>query len=419
MNIFTYLFLVALIGSYAVQFWLIRRQDRHVLKHRDQVPDAFKESIALNIHQKAADYTLAKNRLSKFSGSLDAILLLFFTLGGGISLIAHTWSTVEISPIIGGAGLILSILLIFQLVELPLAIYHTFGVEEKFGFNRSTPRQFMVDQVLHLVLTLALGGPLVIVVLWVMRDVGALWWLLAWLILITFYVFLTWAYPTLIAPLFNRFTVLDNEELKARIEALLERCGFSSKGIFVMDGSRRSGHGNAYFTGFGSHKRIVFFDTLINTLNLDEVEAVLAHELGHFKRRHVIKMLTAGTALSLIGLAILGWISRQDWFYTGLGVDMPSNAAALVLFVLVSPVFTIFLRPVFAYVQRRHEFEADDFASMFAQPASLISALIKLYRDNATTLTPDPLYMAFHYSHPPAAIRIANLAEKGIAPESA
>jgi STE24 endopeptidase len=416
MNSFTYLFLVALILSYTVQFWLTRRQNLHVVKHRDAVPEAFRESIPLEIHRKAADYTLEKNRLSKLSGGLDIILLLFFTLGGGISLIAQFWSTLDVSGIVAGAGLILTIFLISHIVELPLAIYHTFGVEQKFGFNRSTPKQFMIDQVLQFALTLILGGPLVLLILWVMQDVGTFWWLLAWLILLGFSLWLSWAYPTFIAPLFNRFTLLDNEDLKTRIEGLLERCGFSSKGIFVMDGSRRSGHGNAYFTGFGNNKRIVFFDTLINTLTPDEVEAVLAHELGHFKRRHVIKMLIVSAVMSLIGLAILGWVSRQAWFYSGLGVDLPSNAAALVLFVLVSPVFTVFLRPLMAYVQRRHEFEADDFASMFAQPTALISALIKLYRDNATTLTPDPLYTAFHYSHPPAAIRIANLAAKDIHP---
>ena len=418
MNIFSYLFLFALIVSHAIQFWLTRRQDLHVLKHRVSVPEAFKESITLDVHQKAADYTLEKNRLNKFSNSLDVILLLLFTLGGGISLIAGFWSKLEVSQIVAGAGLILSIYLISHLIELPLAIYHTFGVETKFGFNRSTPKQFVVDQALQLVLTLALGAPLVLLILWVMQNVGNLWWLLAWLIVMAFSLCLTWAYPTFIAPLFNKFTLLDNEELKTRIESLLERCGFSSKGIFVMDGSRRSGHGNAYFTGFGSNKRIVFFDTLINTLNFDEVEAVLAHELGHFKRKHVIKMLVASAAMSFIGLAILGWLSGQDWFYHGLGVDVPSNAAALILFVLVSPVFTLFLQPVFAYFQRRHEFEADDFASMFSKPTALISALIKLYRDNATTLTPDPLYMAFHYSHPPAAIRIANLAEKSATPSA-
>ncbi|MCI0654083.1 MAG: M48 family metallopeptidase [Methylococcaceae bacterium] len=419
MNSFTYLFLVALILSHAVQFWLIRRQDLHVRAHRDAVPDAFKESIALDVHRKAADYTLEKNRLGKIGGSLDIVLLLFFTLGGGISLIARTWSLMDISPMIAGVGLILSIFLISHLVELPLAIYHTFGVEEKFGFNRSTTKQFVVDQLLQLTLMLALGGPLVIVILWVMKDIGSLWWFVAWLIIMAYSFFLTWAYPTVIAPLFNKFTLLDNAELTTRIEALLERCGFSSKGIFVMDGSRRTGHGNAYFTGFGNNKRIVFFDTLINTLNLDEVEAVLAHELGHFKRRHVIKMMIANATMSLIGLAILGWVSRQGWFYSGLGVDVQSDAAALILFVLVSPVFTVFLRPVFAHFQRKHEFEADDFASMFAQPAALISALIKLYRDNATTLTPDPLYTAFHYSHPPAAVRIDNLARKSIKPASA
>ncbi|MGH8499950.1 MAG: M48 family metallopeptidase, partial [Methylococcales bacterium] len=395
MNSFTYLFLVALIVSHAVQFWLIRRQDLHVRAYRDAVPDAFKDSIALDVHQKAADYTLEKNRLSKLGASLDIILLLFFTLGGGIRLITRTWSSMDISPMIVGAGLILSVFLISHLVELPLAIYHTFGVEEKFGFNRSTPKRFAVDQLLQLTLMLTLGGPLVIVILWVMKDIGSLWWFVAWLIIMAYSFFLTWAYPTVIAPLFNKFTLLENTELTTRIETLLERCGFSSKGIFVMDGSRRTGHGNAYFTGFGSNKRIVFFDTLINHLDLDEVEAVLAHELGHFKRRHVIKMMIASATMSLIGLAILGWVSRQGWFYSGLGVDGQSDAVALILFVLVSPVFTVFLRPVFAHFQRKHEFEADDFASMFAQPSALISALIKLYRDNATTLTPDPLYTAF------------------------
>lgn len=418
MNLFSYLFLIALIASYTVHFWLLRRQNSHVLKHRDAVPDAFKESISLETHQKAADYTLEKNRLTKISDSLDLILLLFFTLGGGISLTYQFWSQWGLSELLSGAGIILSIYLISYLPELPLAVYRTFGVEEKFGFNRSTPKQFWIDQVIQMALTLALGGPLVILILWVMQNLGSLWWILAWVILMSFSLWLSWAYPTFIAPLFNKFTAMENQELKTRIEDLLGRCGFSSNGIFVMDGSRRSGHGNAYFTGFGSNKRIVFFDTLIDTLNADEVEAVLAHELGHFKRKHVIKMLAASALISLIGFAILGWVCQQDWFYSGLGVDHRSDAVALILFVLVSPVFTVFLQPLIAYFQRRHEFEADDFASMFAKPAALISALIKLYRDNATTLTPDPLYMAFHYSHPPAAIRIANLAEKDINPSA-
>lgn len=414
MNIFTYFFLIALIVSHAVQFWLIRRQDLHIRAHRHAVPGVFKESFSLDDHRRAADYTLAKSRLSRLSESLDIILLLFFTLGGGISLIARFWSTLDISPIIGGSGLILSILLISHFVKLPLAIYQIFAIEQKFGFNRMTPKLYVVDQVKQLGLTLVLGVPLVMVILWVMKDVGSLWWLLAWLIIQAYLLGLTWAYPVFIAPLFNTFTSLDNQELTSRIEALLERCGFSSKGIFVMDGSRRSGHGNAYFTGFGSNKRIVFFDTLINTLDPGEVEAVLAHELGHFKRRHVIKMMIASATMSLVGLAILGWISHQGWFYSGLGVDVQSNAAALILFGLVSPVFTVFLRPVFAHFQRKHEFEADDFASMFAEPSALISALIKLYRDNKATLTPDPLYTAFHYSHPPAAVRIDNLSHKTV-----
>lgn len=419
MNTFTYIFLVALVVSHTVHFWLNRRQVKYVRNHRDAVPDAFKEAIALDAHQKAADYTVEKNRVSKLSSGLNIILLLLLTLGGGICLIAGFWSAMDVSPIASGTGLIISVLLISYLLDLPLAIYQTFKIEEKFGFNRSTPKQFFVDQILQLSLGLALGAPLIMAILWVMADIGTLWWLLAWLIIMAFSLFLTWAYPTFIAPLFNKFTLLDNEELKTRIEALLERCGFSSNGIFVMDGSRRSGHGNAYFTGFGNNKRIVFFDTLIDTLNPDEVEAVLAHELGHFKRKHVIKMLVASAAMSLSGLAILGWLSQQQWFYSGLGVGVSSNAAGLILFLLISPIFTVFLQPITAYFQRKHEFEADDFASMFAKPAALISALIKLYRDNAATLTPDPLYTAFHYSHPPAAIRIANLSEKATKPASA
>lgn len=419
MNTFTYIFVATLIAVHAIEFWLTRRQVAHVLNHRDSVPDEFEGSITLDAHQKAADYTIEKNRLTKFSSILDIALLMYFTVGGGISMFAGVWAEFGLSPIASGTGLMMSIFLISHVVELPLSIYQTFTVEKKFGFNRSTPKQFMIDQALELCLIVALGTPLIMIILWVMADVGTLWWLLAWLILMAFSLFLTWAYPTFIAPLFNKFTLLDNQELKTRIEALLDRCGFSSKGIFVMDGSRRSGHGNAYFTGFGSNKRIVFFDTLLETLEPEEVEAVLAHELGHFKRKHVIKMMVSSSLMSLIGLALLGWIAQQDWFYSGLGVTTPSDASALILFVLVSPVFTVFMQPITAYFKRKHEFEADDFASMFAKSSALISALIKLYRDNAATLTPDPLYTAFHYSHPPASVRIANLSQKGIGVSSA
>ncbi len=342
------------------------------------------------------------------------LLLLVFTLGGCIDLVSLVWSKLQLPPVFIGTGVILTIFFISYITELPLDIYQTFSVESKYGFNRSTPKQFFVDQALQVSLGFIIGAPLLITLLWIMENVGPLWWLPAWAILITFSLIMSWAYPTFIAPLFNKFTPLDNDGLKTRIESLLQRCGFSSNGIFVMDGSRRSGHGNAYFTGFGSNKRIVFFDTLIEALEPEEIEAVLAHELGHFKRKHVIKMLVAGALYSLLGFALLGWLSTQTWFYFGLGVFHPSNASALLLFTLVSPVFTLFFKPIRTYVQRKHEFEADDFASNFAKPSALISALVKLYRDNASTLTPDPVYTAFHYSHPPAAVRIANLSSKPV-----
>ncbi len=412
MNTFTYIFLAALVISYAVQLWLAQRQITHIRSHQNAVPSAFKETISLDVHKKAANYTIDKNFLSKISGALDVIVLLCLTLGGGIEIVSNILSTYDFSPVTSGTCLILSIFLILTVVELPLDIYQTFKVEEKYGFNRNTPKRYIADQILQLSLTLLLGAPLLVATLWIMAEIGQYWWLWAWLLLLTCSLLLTWAYPTFIAPLFNKFSLLDNPELTARIESLLSKCGFSSQGIFVMDGSRRSGHGNAYFTGFGSNKRIVFFDTLIDSLDHDEIEAVLAHELGHFKRKHVIKMLVASAVSSLIGFALLGWLATQNWFYSGLGVDQTSNAAALLLFFLVSPVFTLFMQPITAYVQRKHEFEADDFASLFAKPSALISALVKLYRDNASTLTPDPLYSAFHYSHPPATIRIANLVDK-------
>jgi len=414
MNTLSYIFLIALALAYAAQLWLSRRQIQHVLLHRKSVPDAFKETISLDAHHKAADYTIEKTSLAKISGGLGTLILLALTLGGGIDLVATFWSRFLLPEVVMGTGLILTVFFISYLVELPLDIYQTFSIEGKYGFNRTTVKQFIVDQILQLALGFAIGAPLLLLILWIMGNLGQFWWLPAWAILIAFSLFMSWAYPTFVAPLFNKFTPLDNIALIKRIESLLERCGFSSKGIFVMDGSRRSGHGNAYFTGFGNNKRIVFFDTLISTLDSDEIEAVLAHELGHFKRKHVIKMLLAGAAYSFAGFALLGWLVGQSWFYSGLGVFHPSNATALLLFTLASPVFTLFFKPLRTYVQRKHEFEADDFASTFANPSALISALVKLYRDNASTLTPDPLYTAFHYSHPPAAIRIANLSEKSI-----
>lgn len=412
MNLFTTVFLIALALSFSVEYWLSRRQAAHVLSHRDAVPEAFEATISLEAHQKAADYTVDKGRLGDVNRLLGAVVLLLFTLGGVIGAVQSLWSGFEFSPLATGVGVVLTTLFLMQLLELPISLYQTFVIEERYGFNRNTPKQFAKDWGLQWLLTLAIGMPLLAAILWVMDSVGSAWWLLAWAILMGFSVLMSWAFPTFIAPLFNKFTPLPDESLKQRIEALLDRCGFHSRGIFVMDGSRRSGHGNAYFTGLGDSKRIVFFDTLMNSLEPDELEAVLAHELGHFKRKHVLKMLAASAGISLAGFAVLGWLIGQDWFYEGLGVGVQSNAIALLLFMLVAPVFTVFLHPVMAHFQRRYEFEADDFAALHTRPAHLISALVKLYRENASTLTPDPLYSAFHYSHPPAAVRIAHLSAK-------
>lgn len=412
MNAFTAVFLIALTVAYAIEFWLLRRHLAYVDRHRGSVPEAFRERIALEAHHKAADYTLAKGKVAAWSHAVSAAVLLLFTLGGGIDRLAEAWGGSGLSPIWSGTGLVLSTLLLMHLIEMPAGLYQTFSVEQRFGFNRTTVRQFLTDLGLQLALSLALGAPLLALILWVMDSFDGTWWIWAWAILMGFSILMSWVFPTLIAPLFNRFTPLEDQTLRQRIEELLSRCGFHSNGIFVMDGSRRSGHGNAYFTGIGNNKRIVFFDTLLETLDHDEVAAVLAHELGHFKRKHVLKMLAATATISFVGFAVLGWLSTTTWFYAGLGVSVPSHAAALLLFLLVSPVFTVFLQPVLAYFQRRHEFEADDYAAVQTRPSFLINALVKLYRDNASTLTPDPLYSAFHYSHPPAAIRIAHLSAK-------
>jgi STE24 endopeptidase len=304
---------------------------------------------------------------------------------------------------------VLSVFLLLGLLDLPYDAWRTFGIEARFGFNRTTPIQFARDKAVGALLAVALGGPLVAAVLWVMTAGGELWWLYAWLVWMAFTLTLSWAYPRVIAPLFNRFTALEAGPVRERLERLLERCGFRSDGMFVMDGSKRSSHGNAYFTGLGRSKRIVFFDTLLDTLAPEELEAVLAHELGHFRRRHVAKRLLAIAAITLVGLAVLGWLRTQSWFYAGLGVAEASPAVALLLFLLVAPVFTQFLRPVGAWLSRRQEFEADAYAAAQADAAALIRALVKLYRDNASTLTPDPVYSAFHHSHPPAPVRIAHL----------
>ncbi|WP_442497195.1 M48 family metallopeptidase [Methylobacter sp. sgz302048] len=412
MNTFTIIFIIALIISYSVQFWLSKRQAAYVKSHRNAVPEAFKNSVSLEAHQKAADYTIAKGKLGDIDSIIGVIVLLLLTVGGGINAAFELWASFDLSPRIAGIGAIATLFLVMHLIDLPTSIYQTFVIEEKFGFNKSTPKQFIKDQFLQLALSAAIGLPLLALILWIMDSIGSLWWLWTWVVLISFSLLMSWLYPTVIAPLFNKFTPMQEGALKDRIQGLLARCGFNSQGIFIMDGSKRSGHGNAYFTGLGNNKRIVFFDTLVNSLEDEELEAVLAHELGHFKCKHVIKMLIATSLMSLISLAILGWLINEQWFYAGLGVQQPSNAAALLLFTLVSPVFTFFMQPVMAYFQRKFEFEADDFASKNAQASKMISGLVKLYEENASTLTPDPLYSAFHYSHPPAAIRIAHLESK-------
>jgi STE24 endopeptidase len=412
MNTFTTLFLVFLVISYTIQFWLSTRQKSFVSGHRETVPDAFKNTVALDAHQKAADYTIEKEKLADIDSIISIIFLLLLTLGGGISLAFKSWSSFELSPMLTDLGAVATIILFMTIVEIPTSLYQTFVIEEKYGFNKSTLGQFFKDQGISLALVITIGMPILALILWVMDSIGSLWWLAAWAILISMSLLMSWLFPTVIAPLFNKFTPMEDGSLKDRIQSLLTRCGFNSNGIFIMDGSKRSGHGNAYFTGLGNNKRIVFFDTLVDSLDEEELEAVLAHELGHFKCKHVIKMLIASSVLTLISFAILGWLITQDWFFSGLGVDTHSNAAALLLFTLVSPVFTIFMQPISAYFQRKFEFEADDFASNNAKASKMISGLVKLYEENASTLTPDPLYSAFHYSHPPAAIRIAHLESK-------
>ncbi len=412
MQTFTWLFLAALCAGALLQFWLLRRQYRTVALHRDQVPEAFAQQVTAAEHQKAADYSLAKVRLAGWELAIGLALVLAWTLGGGLDALQNWWLRGAYPAIPTGVGLVLSFFVVSSLLNLPLSVWHTFVTEARFGFNRATPMRFLLDQVLGLLLGLGLGGLLAWAFLWLMDQAGAAWWLAAWAVWVLFTLTIAWAYPVLIAPIFNRFTPLAEGELRHRVQELLERCGFCSRGIFVMDGSRRSGHGNAYFSGFGRSKRIVFFDTLIDLLSIDELEAVLAHELGHFRLRHVGKRLLGMAALSLAGLALLGWLMQQSWFYSGLGVTQPSDAAALLLFLIAAPIFSVFLEPIATHLSRRHEYQADAYAVAQTGGQSLIRALVKLYTDNANTLTPDPLYSAFHDSHPPAPLRIAYISSK-------
>lgn len=403
-----------------IQAWLARRQIAHVLAHHERVPEAFAESVSLDSHQRAADYTAAKTRFGLIELAYSTVLLLAWTLGGGLNALDQFLARaldqaghgLGLSPLSVGVAFVLSALVLMSLLDLPASIYRTFVLEKRFGFNRTSPGLFAADTVKQLVLMVLLGAPLAGVVLAAMHHAGRFWWVYAWAAWMAFALLMIWTYPRFIAPLFNKFTPLADSELESRIQALLQRSGFTSQGIFVMDGSRRSGHGNAYFTGLGKAKRIVFFDTLLSTLAPIEIEAVLAHELGHFRHHHLIKGLAIIAGLSLCGLAALAWIMEQPWFYADLGVERPSTHAALVLFVLILPVVGTFFEPALAYLSRRREFQADDFAATQSDPSALITALVKLYKENASTLTPDPLYSAFHDSHPPAPLRIAHLLRK-------
>ncbi len=416
MQTFTLIFLIALAITTLTQIWLSIRHIRHIRAHQNKVPEEFASQISLADHQKAADYTCAKTRTGYPSMALHLVLLLCFTLGGGLSALSEFWSNRLDDTLMQGMALIVSTFLVMGVAEIPLNYYRTFVIEARYGFNKMTPAMFFSDLIKQAVLISLLGAPLLFGILWLMEKMGENWWIYAWMAWVAFNLFLIAIYPTWIAPLFNKFTPLSDTALKERIEQLMSKCGFKASGLFVMDGSRRSNHGNAYFTGFGKTKRIVFFDTLLTRLSPAEIEAVLAHELGHFKHRHVIKHIVISFAMSLGFLWILGYLMQQGWFYEGLGVqvtEVPSTAMALLLFFLIMPVFTFLLHPISSFYSRKHEFEADAFAAQNSSASDLVQALVKLYQDNAATLTPDPLHSAFYDSHPPASIRVAHLQRQG------
>lgn len=411
---FSLLFAAALLAALACRFWLASRQVRAVAAHRSAVPAAFQGTVTLAAHQRAADYTLAKLRFGLLVAAVSTAVLLGWTLLGGLDAL-NAWLLDVARPALGDLGYQLALLAAFALVasllDLPLDAWNTFRLEQRHGFNRMTPRLWLADQARGLGLAALLGLPVAAAMLWLMRAAGPLWWLWGFGLWMGVNLLVLLIYPSFIAPLFNKFQPLDDGALKARVESLMARCGFAAKGLFVMDGSRRSAHANAYFTGFGAAKRVVFFDTLLAKLTPAEVEAVLAHELGHFRHRHVVKRMLGMFALSLAAFALLGWLSQQAWFYTGLGVtpslQAPNDALALLLFLLAGPPFAFFVTPLFAGLSRRHEFEADAYACAQTNARDLGAALLKLYEDNASTLTPDALYVRFYYSHPPASQRLA------------
>ncbi|HZZ10774.1 MAG TPA: M48 family metallopeptidase [Paraburkholderia sp.] len=410
---FTVLFVVAVVAMVGTKLWLASRQIRFVARHREQVPSQFAGTIALTAHQRAADYTVERTRLTMLEIVVSAAVLIGLTLLGGVQALDLAISDWLGRGYAGQIAIVAAVIVITSVIDLPFDYYRQFVVEQRFGFNRMSRGIFFVDRAKGVLLGAAFGLPLLFVVLWLMNQAGSFWWLWTWIVWVVFQMLVLVLYPSFIAPLFNKFEPLKDEALKSRIEALMKRCGFAAKGLFVMDGSRRSAHGNAYFTGFGAAKRIVFFDTLLARLSGSEIEAVLAHELGHFKRRHVIKRMVVTFAISLVMLALLGWLKESVWFYEGLGVR-PSliggnSGLALVLFFLALPVFMFFVTPLGSLSSRKHEFEADAFAATQTDAQDLVNALVKLYEDNASTLTPDPLYTAFYYSHPPASQRIDRL----------
>ncbi|MBA4381656.1 MAG: peptidase M48 [Sideroxydans sp.] len=412
---FSALFVAALLSNAVIKLWLAYRQLNHVAANRAEVPLAFREQINIAAHHKAADYTSTLVRFGALTILFDTVLLLVFTVGGGIQWLSDASSHLTDSLLLQGVAVIVLVLVMQSLLEMPFDLYRTFNIEARFGFNKMTLKLYLLDAVKGTLLGAVLGLPLLFAVLWMMSAMGDLWWLYVWGVWVTFNLLLLFIYPTYIAPMFNKFEPLQDEAQKLRIEALLARCGFESSGLFVMDGSKRSSHGNAYFTGFGKTKRIVFFDTLLQRLSPGEIDAVLAHELGHFKHRHVIKRIAFTFAVSLGFLWVLAQLLHAEWFYLGMGVTTQSTAIALLLFFMALPVFTFLLHPLTSAYSRKHEFEADAYAAQQTDANELVNALVKLYQDNAKTLTPDPLYATFYESHPPAPIRIAHLQKLGAA----
>jgi STE24 endopeptidase len=415
----TLAFAAFLLAGLAVKFWLATRQLRHVARHRQAVPAPFAATVSLAAHQKAADYTVAKSRLGLLETAWGTAILLGWTLLGGLDVLNRALVEALGTGMWQQLALLAAFALVGGLLELPFSLYGTFVVEERFGFNKMTWKLWLTDAAKSVLLGAAIGLPIAALILWLMGAAGSWWWLWAWAVWMGFNLLLLVIYPTFIAPIFNKFKPLEDESLRARVTALMQRCGFAAKGLFVMDGSRRSAHANAYFTGFGAAKRVVFYDTLLAKLTPGEVDAVLAHELGHFKHKHIVKRIVMMFAASLAGFALLGWLATRTWFYTGLGVrpnlEGPNDALALLLFLLAVPVFTYFVSPLFARFSRKHEFEADAFAATQTSGQDLGSALLKLYEDNASTLTPDPVYVKFYYSHPPATERLARLGAAGAA----